>query len=252
MDEREGRDVREGRDLRDGRSEKMPIRFKSTRCLVHGCIEISIINGVCGAHAGSVCTADGCNQIPVAVSQGLCAKHGGGQRCSRLDCSWLALKDGLCALHGKRMCRVINCTRVAQARGVCCRHGGRSKCKIESCSHLALSCGLCGKHGGGRRCTFDACTTRPVSNGLCAKHGGGKRCCYLQCENIARKGKLMCRLHLLNEQDNSAVHRRCGISLSTTNEHSVANTWNFDLEQRTPNFFGLECILMAAADLQVL
>jgi hypothetical protein len=51
----------------------------------------------------------------------------------------------------KKPCSVEGCSTYANKRGLCGKHGGRTKCREDGCSKHAQSGGLCMAHGGQRR-----------------------------------------------------------------------------------------------------
>ncbi|OWZ09392.1 hypothetical protein PHMEG_00017913 [Phytophthora megakarya] len=83
-------------------------------------------------------------------------------------------------------CRMPECGKFAQTRGLCKAHGGGSRCRDPSCQKLAQSRGLCIAHGGGRRCAFDGCSKLAQSKGFCISHGGGRRCHVADCDKFAQ------------------------------------------------------------------
>ncbi|KAL3664987.1 hypothetical protein V7S43_010162 [Phytophthora oleae] len=83
-------------------------------------------------------------------------------------------------------CRMPECGKFAQTRGLCKAHGGGSRCRDPSCQKLAQSRGLCIAHGGGRRCAFDGCSKLAQSKGFCISHGGGRRCHVAECDKFAQ------------------------------------------------------------------
>ncbi|KAE8886075.1 hypothetical protein PF005_g2483 [Phytophthora fragariae] len=83
-------------------------------------------------------------------------------------------------------CRLPECEKFAQTRGLCKAHGGGSRCRDPNCKKLAQSRGLCIAHGGGRRCAFDGCSKLAQSKGFCISHGGGRRCNVAKCDKFAQ------------------------------------------------------------------
>ncbi|KAG6966273.1 hypothetical protein JG688_00006846 [Phytophthora aleatoria] len=83
-------------------------------------------------------------------------------------------------------CRMPECGKFAQTRGLCKAHGGGSRCRDTNCQKLAQSRGLCIAHGGGRRCAFDGCSKLAQSKGFCISHGGGRRCHVADCDKFAQ------------------------------------------------------------------
>ncbi|RLN57937.1 hypothetical protein BBJ28_00002598 [Nothophytophthora sp. Chile5] len=83
-------------------------------------------------------------------------------------------------------CRLTDCNKFAQTRGLCKAHGGGSRCRDPQCHKLAQSRGLCIAHGGGRRCSVDGCAKLAQSRGCCISHGGGRRCAVPDCEKFSQ------------------------------------------------------------------
>uniref|UniRef100_H3GKB2 WRKY19-like zinc finger domain-containing protein n=2 Tax=Phytophthora ramorum TaxID=164328 RepID=H3GKB2_PHYRM len=83
-------------------------------------------------------------------------------------------------------CRLTDCNKFAQTRGLCKAHGGGSRCRHPDCHKLAQSRGLCIAHGGGRRCIVEDCTKLAQSKGHCISHGGGRRCAIPHCDKFSQ------------------------------------------------------------------
>lgn len=83
-------------------------------------------------------------------------------------------------------CRLADCNKFAQTRGLCKAHGGGSRCRHPDCQKLAQSRGLCIAHGGGRRCTVENCNKLAQSKGHCISHGGGRRCAIPHCDKFSQ------------------------------------------------------------------
>ncbi|KAG1698366.1 hypothetical protein DVH05_014869 [Phytophthora capsici] len=83
-------------------------------------------------------------------------------------------------------CRLTDCNKFAQTRGLCKAHGGGSRCRHPDCHKLAQSRGLCIAHGGGRRCIIDGCNKLAQSKGHCISHGGGRRCAIPHCDKFSQ------------------------------------------------------------------
>ncbi|KAG7378122.1 hypothetical protein PHYPSEUDO_010546 [Phytophthora pseudosyringae] len=83
-------------------------------------------------------------------------------------------------------CRLTDCNKFAQTRGLCKAHGGGSRCRTPDCNKLAQSRGLCIAHGGGRRCIVDDCNKLAQSKGHCISHGGGRRCAIPHCDKFSQ------------------------------------------------------------------
>ncbi|KAH9157744.1 hypothetical protein LEN26_003167 [Aphanomyces euteiches] len=118
-----------------------------------------------------LCRIDACNRV--AISRGLCIRHGGGPRCS-----------------------VEGCPHGAKARRLCWKHGGSTSCTVPKCTNRSKARGLCWSHGGGKPCSAKNCKKTALSRGFCWAHGGGKRCRMEGCQRPAyeRNGDL-CDLH---------------------------------------------------------
>ena len=72
--------------------------------------------------------------------------------------------------QSRKQCRVFECTKFAQLRGVCKAHGGYSNCRVENCSNRCISKGVCFKHGGGKTCSVPHCQRAIQKNGRCHRH----------------------------------------------------------------------------------
>ncbi|OWZ10739.1 hypothetical protein PHMEG_00016361 [Phytophthora megakarya] len=83
-------------------------------------------------------------------------------------------------------CRLTDCNKFAQTRGLCKAHGGGSRCRHPECHKLAQSRGLCIAHGGGRRCIVEDCNKLAQSKGHCISHGGGRRCAIPHCDKFSQ------------------------------------------------------------------
>ncbi|ETI35439.1 hypothetical protein F441_18078 [Phytophthora nicotianae CJ01A1] len=83
-------------------------------------------------------------------------------------------------------CRLTDCNKFAQTRGLCKAHGGGSRCRHPDCPKLAQSRGLCIAHGGGRRCIVEDCNKLAQSKGHCISHGGGRRCAIPHCDKFSQ------------------------------------------------------------------
>ena len=178
---------------------------KKKVCSVGGCSNIVRARGLCNHHYRKPCTIDGCSTK--AHSRGVCFKHGALGECLQEGCTTTALKvRGRCGKHGgnnKRVCKEEGCTTLAQARGICAKHGACGTCKFEGCTTNATSTSpYCCKHGGGNRkkygkpCKFEGCTTNATGSSLCFKHGGGKKkpCSVAGC-TTASKARGVCGKH---------------------------------------------------------
>ncbi|EGZ10396.1 hypothetical protein PHYSODRAFT_337218 [Phytophthora sojae] len=102
-------------------------------------------------------------------------------------------------------CRMPDCGKFAQTRGLCKAHGGGSRCRDPSCQKLAQSRGLCIAHGGGRRCAFDGCSKLAQSKRFCISHGGGRRCHVAKCDKFAQvRGHCKSHSKLLSSSDEAS------------------------------------------------
>ncbi|KAG6587215.1 WRKY transcription factor 19 [Phytophthora cinnamomi] len=88
--------------------------------------------------------------------------------------------------NNRTRCRLNDCNKFAQTRGLCKAHGGGSRCRHPDCHKLAQSRGLCIAHGGGRRCTVENCNKLAQSKGHCISHGGGRRCAIPHCDKFSQ------------------------------------------------------------------
>ncbi|RLN66418.1 hypothetical protein BBJ29_009792 [Phytophthora kernoviae] len=123
-------------------------------------------------------------------------------------------------------CRMPECGKFAQTRGLCKAHGGGSRCRDPQCHKLAQSRGLCIAHGGGRRCAFDGCSKLAQSKGFCISHGGGRRCHVADCDKFAQvRGHCKSHSKLLGNAawppsagttPSSSAHSSSKISISPT------------------------------------
>ncbi|RLN61730.1 hypothetical protein BBJ28_00006187 [Nothophytophthora sp. Chile5] len=112
-------------------------------------------------------------------------------------------------------CRLTDCNKFAQTRGLCKAHGGGSRCRDPQCHKLAQSRGLCIAHGGGRRCSVAGCEKLAQSRGCCISHGGGRRCAVPECEKFSQvRGYCKSHWRLLMELKTPASS-----PLSTTPPH---------------------------------
>eukprot|EP00984_Skeletonema_dohrnii_P008634 scaffold3203_cov95-Skeletonema_dohrnii-CCMP3373.AAC.3 len=79
-----------------------------------------------------------------------------------------------CSAHAKRKrCSSEGCTKFAQKRGVCIRHGAKVKrCSSEGCTSHVVKGGVCVRHGAKvKRCNIEGCTNVSVKGGVCRRHG---------------------------------------------------------------------------------
>jgi len=86
----------------------------------------------------------------------------------------------------KYPCSRPGCTKSAQRKGLCCRHGGYYICNVEGCSRRAVTQNLCPLHGGGTRCKLVECgilISRGCS-GYCRMHAPMK-CSVAQLQHEA-------------------------------------------------------------------
>ncbi|ETV85690.1 hypothetical protein, variant, partial [Aphanomyces astaci] len=105
------------------------------------------------------CRMPDCDRV--AISRGVCIRHGGGPRCS-----------------------VAGCRNGAKSRRLCWKHGGSTKCTIASCNNRSKARGLCWSHGGGKPCSQKNCSRTALSRGLCWAHGGGIRYIHILFRNF--------------------------------------------------------------------
>ena len=79
----------------------------------------------------------------------------------------------------KKQCSYEGCTNVAQAGGVCTRHGAKLKrCSRDRCTNQAQKLDLCTKHGAKRKlCSYEGCSNVAQKGGVCEKHGAKRKWC---------------------------------------------------------------------------
>ena len=115
--------------------------------------------------------------------------------CEVQDCTKVAQSRKRCKRHGGGpRCRYSGCTKSSQGKGRCRTHGGGKQCQVPECSSGAQQRGFCSRHGGAKLCSNDGCERHSRGSGLCAHHGGGKRCCVVDCNRSSRISGL-CALH---------------------------------------------------------
>ena len=115
--------------------------------------------------------------------------------CEVQGCSKVAQSRKRCKRHGGGpRCRYPGCTKSSQGKGRCRTHGGGKQCSVEGCTSGAQQRGFCSRHGGAKLCSVDGCERHSRGNGMCAFHGGGKRCNVVDCNRSSRiQG--MCAMH---------------------------------------------------------
>ncbi|KAF4696420.1 hypothetical protein FOZ60_000877 [Perkinsus olseni] len=144
---------------------------------------------------GYVCAVRGCNKKPWPES-GRCTAHGGEPTPPS--------QSEEAARHRKEETISIGktgwsgCTNVAQARGICLKHGANQlkkkkkplPCKVEGCTSVRHGGNFCLRHGGGAKCRHPGCGqpcrhptplchahgAMPSSYTACDVPGCGRRC----------------------------------------------------------------------------
>jgi hypothetical protein len=105
------------------------------------------------------CQVEDCKNL--AVSRGLCVRHGGGSKCTEPGCSKRAKLNQRCFQHGGfKMCTEPGCTKKAKRYGHCWSHGGGHICEVPECTKVSTQGGFCWAHGGGNRCKHEGCNRR--------------------------------------------------------------------------------------------
>ncbi|POM75713.1 LOW QUALITY PROTEIN: Hypothetical protein PHPALM_7146 [Phytophthora palmivora] len=114
------------------------------------------------AHAPP-CQVEDCKNL--AVSRGLCVRHGGGSKCTEPGCNKRAKLYQRCFQHGGyKMCTEPGCTKKAKRYGHCWSHGGGHICEMPQCTKVSTQGGFCWAHGGGNRCKHEGCNRRIVAH----------------------------------------------------------------------------------------
>lgn len=153
-----------------------------------------------------------------------CKRHGGGKRCSIVDCGKSAQGGAkndskhYCIAHGGgKRCSREGCSTAASAKShsnspyFCVRHGGGQRCSEKNCTTHVVGkskvkgLSFCIAHGGRPKCASEGCATpsagKADSLGLfyCVKHGGGVRCSVADCEMHRQgpkvNGRHFCLVH---------------------------------------------------------
>lgn len=137
--------------------------------------------------------------------------------CSHDNCTRWAQQRGLCVRHGakKATCSTPGCTNHVQQRGVCIAHGALvRRCTYPpGCTNKAKQGGRCIRHGAKverKLCThISGCTNFAQRGGLCKQHGAPVKLCMFDggCTNKVNKGGL-CRRHglVIPAAGNAATH----------------------------------------------
>lgn len=136
----------------------------------------------------------GCKRV--AVTKGLCVRHGGGKKCMLRDCNKGAQAGGYCRQHGGgARCQIDGCKKFDAGRGFCRAHGGGKRCQEKNCVKADVGGGYCTAHGGGKRCRITGCVKIAQEGGKCRAHGGVRRCRHSDCANLARGHNGFCSQH---------------------------------------------------------
>ncbi|RLN05683.1 hypothetical protein BBJ28_00012517 [Nothophytophthora sp. Chile5] len=108
-----------------------------------------------------------------------------GYQCRFGDCTKFAQAGGLCISHGGGYrCQTPFCPFFNLR--TCPDHGGSKRCGITGCTRVALGASaLCCAHGGGRKCTVKKCEKYDAGQGFCLAHGGGRDCTVSGCSKKA-------------------------------------------------------------------
>ena len=123
--------------------------------------------------------------------------------CEVEDCTKVAQSRKRCKRHGGGpRCRFAGCTKSSQGKGRCRTHGGGKQCKVEECTSGAQQRGFCSRHGGAKLCKEEGCERHSRGSGLCAFHGGGKKCSVEGCKNSSRLSGL-CAMHKRQSENES-------------------------------------------------
>jgi hypothetical protein len=105
------------------------------------------------------CQVEDCKNL--AVSRGLCVRHGGGSKCTEPGCNKRAKLYKRCFQHGGyKTCTEPGCTKKAKRYGHCWSHGGGHICEVPECTKVSTQGGFCWSHGGGNRCIHEGCNRR--------------------------------------------------------------------------------------------
>ncbi|GMF36029.1 unnamed protein product [Phytophthora fragariaefolia] len=117
------------------------------------------------------CQVTDCKNL--AVSRGLCVRHGGGSKCTEPGCNKRAKLYQRCFQHGGyKMCTEPGCTKKAKRYGHCWSHGGGHICEVPECTKVSTQGGFCWAHGGGNRCQHEGCNRRSYQkyDYFCMRH----------------------------------------------------------------------------------
>ncbi len=122
-----------------------------------------------------VCIFQSCNE-PSAFNSMKCLFHRHRSQCTYYMCSNQVYARGLCVRHGgKTKCEVPNCTMNTRVGNFCAKHCDplvKRYCDELNCSNQAHGRGKCVRHGGGRRCLAELCTLRAKYGPYCKHHSG--------------------------------------------------------------------------------
>lgn len=121
------------------------------------------------------CEIEDCKNL--AVSRGLCVRHGGGSKCTFQGCIKRAKLNQRCFQHGGfKMCTKPGCTKKAKRYGHCWSHGGGHICDAPDCTKVSTQGGFCWAHGGGNRCKHEGCNRRSYQryDYYCQRHANPK------------------------------------------------------------------------------
>ena len=78
--------------------------------------------------------------------------------------------------RGKSICSADECTNIVINRGVCRRHGAKTKiCSSAGCTHQVIKGGVCVRHGAKTKiCSSAGCTNKSKRGGVCWRHGANR------------------------------------------------------------------------------
>ena len=171
------------------------------------------------------------------------------KQCKQDGCSKYAQLKGLCRKHGGfKLCKTPDCTSVVVTRGNCIAHGGGRRCSFSGCSLGAISgYSHCFSHGGGKKCTVSNCQTPAKKEGKCYRHGGKNFCSVKDCDRAnhyrgrccRHGGFRLCNVIGCNQRSFSNKtkcfeHLTFAPAISKQYRHSIQMSMNFIQNPSTP------------------
>ena len=222
--------------------ERRGVVKKKKVCVVDGCTNEDKHKGqLCNTHYNKPCSIDGCpvrkarrhiRRWNEAVLRGGLPK----KVCKGEGCTTLAQARGVCSKHGasEKPCSVAGCTTTPYRRKGLCKTRRRRRwiCSFGPCTTAAKS----GASGNKKVCTGEGCATLAHARGVChkhsarqegacKKHGGGwgaLKCLAPGCTSKSQSSKGMCGKH---GRRNCMVHSCPHIlySHSRCRQHSKAS-----------------------------